>query len=103
MAKKQKTPQPAKAAPTVAPPGATAQGVGASSARVPSVQIDDPRRGRVYPIGYVFAEVVAEKIRARGNDGKGRRNIWRRGELGVFAPSEVDSLPGCFAVRKVMP
>lgn len=111
MAKKQKHPQqPTKVerpqAPPVAPPGVAVQDVAplsepsrrGSSASTSAPQSADPRRGRIYPIGYVLAEVVVDKVRAQGNDGKGRRDTWRRGQFGVFSPSVVASLPGVFDV-----
>ena len=55
-----------------------------------------PRTVIRHRVGHVLARVIVDRVRATGNDGTGQRLVWLRGDVGRFAQSEIDSLPGAF-------
>lgn len=63
---------------------------------VPERRPDPPRTVIRHRAGHVLARVIVDRVRALGNDGTGQRLVWFRGEVGRFAQSEIDSLPGTF-------
>lgn len=62
----------------------------------PERRPDLPRTVTRHRAGHVLARVIVDRVRALGNDGTGARLVWIRGEVGRFAQSELDSLPGAF-------
>ncbi len=62
----------------------------------PERRPDPPRTVIRHRAGHVLARVVVDRVRATGNDGTGQRLVWLRGDVGRFAQSEIDSLPGAF-------
>lgn len=62
----------------------------------PERRPEPPRTVIRHRAGHVLAKVIVERVRALGNDGTGQRRVWLRGEVGRFAQSEIDSLPGAF-------
>jgi hypothetical protein len=62
----------------------------------PERRPNPPRTVIRHRAGHVLAKVIVDRVRALGNDGTGSRLVWLRGDVGRFAQSEIDSLPGAF-------
>lgn len=62
----------------------------------PERRPEPPRTVIRHRAGHVLAKVIVDRVRALGNDGTGQRLVWLRGDVGRFAQSEIDSLPGAF-------